>query len=44
METKDGVELPSYRGDIINGIEFDESSRIPDPQRQTWPIVRRRRR
>lgn len=34
METKDGVELPSYRGDIINGIEFDESSRIPDPQRQ----------
>ena len=33
-ETKDGVELPSYRGDIINGIEFDEGSRIPDPQRQ----------
>lgn len=25
METKDGVELPSYRGDIINGIEFDRS-------------------
>lgn len=33
METKDGVELPSYRGDIINGIEFTEESRIPDPQR-----------
>ncbi|MCB1383684.1 MAG: 3-deoxy-7-phosphoheptulonate synthase class II [Notoacmeibacter sp.] len=33
-ETKDGVSLPSYRGDIINGIEFDEVSRIPDPQRQ----------
>ncbi|MBW8636430.1 3-deoxy-7-phosphoheptulonate synthase class II [Hoeflea sp. WL0058] len=33
-ETIDGVELPSYRGDIINGIEFDEGSRIPDPQRQ----------
>ena len=32
-ETKDGVELPSYRGDIINGIEFDEAVRTPDPQR-----------
>ena len=33
-ETKDGVTLPSYRGDIINGIEFDEKSRVPDPARQ----------
>ncbi|MEO3999867.1 3-deoxy-7-phosphoheptulonate synthase class II [Mesorhizobium sp. CAU 1732] len=33
-ETKDGVTLPSYRGDIINGIDFDEKSRIPDPARQ----------
>ncbi len=33
-ESKDGVTLPSYRGDIINGIEFDEKSRIPDPARQ----------
>ncbi|MEM8877917.1 MAG: 3-deoxy-7-phosphoheptulonate synthase class II [Pseudomonadota bacterium] len=32
-ETIDGVELPSYRGDIINGIEFDEAARIPDPER-----------
>lgn len=32
-EIKDGVELPSYRGDIINGIVFDETSRIPDPER-----------
>jgi len=32
-ETKDGVTLPSYRGDIINGIEFDAKSRIPDPAR-----------
>ena len=32
-ETVNGVELPSYRGDIINGIEFDESARIPDPER-----------
>ena len=21
-ETRDGIEFPSYRGDIINGIEF----------------------
>ena len=33
-ETIDGVELPSYRGDIVNGIEFDAASRTPDPQRQ----------
>lgn len=33
-ETKDDVTLPSYRGDIINGIEFDEASRVPDPERQ----------
>lgn len=33
-ETKDGETLPSYRGDIINGIEFDAAQRLPDPQRQ----------
>ena len=33
VETIDGVELPSYRGDIINGIEFNEESRRPDPSR-----------
>ena len=33
-ETIDGVELPSYRGDIINGIEFDTAARVPDPERQ----------
>ena len=32
-ETIDGVELPIYRGDIINGIEFTPASRVPDPQR-----------
>lgn len=32
-ETSDGVELPSYRGDIINGIDFNEASRVPDPER-----------
>ncbi|MIL09601.1 3-deoxy-7-phosphoheptulonate synthase class II, partial [Salmonella enterica subsp. enterica] len=34
IETIDGVALPSYRGDIINGTSFDEKSRIPDPARQ----------
>ncbi len=33
-ETIGGIELPSYRGDIINGIEFTPESRIPDPARQ----------
>ncbi|MBN9021783.1 MAG: 3-deoxy-7-phosphoheptulonate synthase class II, partial [Rhizobiales bacterium] len=33
MERQGEVELPSYRGDIINGIEFDAASRIPDPNR-----------
>src|SRR3546814_15696542 len=28
-----GKELPSYRGDIINDIAFDEAGREPDPQR-----------
>jgi 3-deoxy-7-phosphoheptulonate synthase len=32
-ETVDGVELPSYRGDIINGFDFDPACRMPDPQR-----------
>tara|TARA_R100001129_G_scaffold129991_1_gene91881 strand:+ start:9829 stop:11205 length:1377 start_codon:yes stop_codon:yes gene_type:complete len=34
IEKKGDIELPSYRGDIINGIDFDEKSRIPDPERQ----------
>ncbi len=32
-ETIDGVTLPSYRGDIVNGIEFTAAARIPDPDR-----------
>jgi len=32
-ETINGVTLPSYRGDIINGVEFTEAARVPDPQR-----------
>ena len=33
VETIDGVELPSYRGDMVNGMEFTPESRIPDPER-----------
>ena len=33
-ETIDGVELPSYRGDIVNDIAFTTEARTPDPQRQ----------
>ncbi len=32
-ETRNGVTLPSYRGDNINGMEFNEAARAPDPQR-----------
>jgi 3-deoxy-7-phosphoheptulonate synthase len=32
-ETLGGVTLPSYRGDIINGMEFDAAERAPDPER-----------
>ncbi len=32
-ETIDGVTLPSYRGDIINKMEFTEEGRLPDPER-----------
>ena len=32
-EVVGGVELPSYRGDIINGFDFTADSRIPDPAR-----------
>ena len=33
VEILEGVELPSYRGDIVNGIEFDAGARTPDPER-----------
>jgi len=32
-ETVDGVELPSYRGDIINELAFTADARIPDPKK-----------
>ena len=32
-ETRDGVTLPSYRGDLVNSIDFNQSARRPDPGR-----------
>ncbi|WP_460766788.1 class II 3-deoxy-7-phosphoheptulonate synthase [Mariniluteicoccus flavus] len=32
-ETRDGVTLPAFRGDAVNGFDFTPESRIPDPQR-----------
>ncbi len=31
-ETIDGVELPSYRGDMVNAPDFTKEARVPDPQ------------
>ena len=33
IEARDGVELPSFRGDMVNDIAFDAASRAPDPGR-----------
>jgi 3-deoxy-7-phosphoheptulonate synthase len=33
VETQNGASLPSYRGDIINGMEFSPEARRPDPAR-----------
>ena len=38
-EKKGGQELPSYRGDIVNGPEFTADARIPDPHRQIERIL-----
>jgi 3-deoxy-7-phosphoheptulonate synthase len=32
-ETIDGVTLPSYRGDMVNGMDFTSKARTPDPAR-----------
>jgi 3-deoxy-7-phosphoheptulonate synthase len=39
METRDGMTLPVYRGDIINGNDFNETSRTPDPERMERAYV-----
>jgi 3-deoxy-7-phosphoheptulonate synthase len=33
LETREGVTLPAYRGDAVNGFDFTPEARIPDPQR-----------
>ena len=33
VEKREGVELPSYRGDAVNSLDFTPEARIPDPQR-----------
>ena len=33
-ERRGDVELPAYRGDIVNDIAFDPAGRVPDPARQ----------
>jgi 3-deoxy-7-phosphoheptulonate synthase len=38
-EVRDGVTLPTYRGDIINGFGFDADNRIPDPARMERAYV-----
>jgi 3-deoxy-7-phosphoheptulonate synthase len=32
-ESRNGVELPAYRGDAVNGFDFDPEARRPDPMR-----------
>src|SRR5262252_3782962 len=39
IETQNGVTLPAYRGDIINGMEFTAAARKPDPQRMLMGIA-----
>ena len=43
-EKRDGVELPSYRGDIINDIAFTEERAVPIRAGSSRPIASRRRR
>ncbi|GGL24775.1 phospho-2-dehydro-3-deoxyheptonate aldolase [Planomonospora parontospora subsp. antibiotica] len=35
-EVRGGVELPAYRGDMVNGLDFTPESRTPDP----WRLLR----
>ncbi|GAA3041959.1 class II 3-deoxy-7-phosphoheptulonate synthase [Streptosporangium longisporum] len=35
-ETREGVELPAYRGDMVNGFDFTPEARVPDP----WRLLR----
>ncbi len=39
LEERQGISLPSYRGDIINGFEFEEQVRTPNPERMERAYV-----
>ena len=41
-ESRDGVELPAYRGDAVNGFDFDPEARRPDAARCCTPTTARR--
>ena len=41
-ETRDGVTLPAYRGDIVNGYDFTPESRAADPARLVQGVPHRR--
>ncbi|MDF1827748.1 MAG: 3-deoxy-7-phosphoheptulonate synthase [Legionellaceae bacterium] len=32
-ETQNGITLPSYRGDLINAVQFNAQARVPNPER-----------
>jgi 3-deoxy-7-phosphoheptulonate synthase len=38
-ETRGGVSLPSYRGDIVNGPDFTREARVPDPSRMEFAYM-----
>jgi len=33
LEQRDGISLPSYRGELVNGSDFTPEARVPDPNR-----------
>ncbi len=33
IEEIEGKTLPAYRGDMVNSIDFEDASRVPDPER-----------
>mgnify|MGYP006244533503 FL=1 len=39
VEVIDGIELPSYRGDMVNAMGFTEAERIPDPKRLLLSLI-----
>ena len=44
LETRDGVTLPAYRGDAVNGFDFTPGVADPRPAAGCWTSTTRRRR